>query len=65
MTKVYKRILKKKTELKLTWDQIAQEAGIPLASWMTGVPTSQPTDDELRKLAPVLKTTYNWLKNGK
>ena len=25
----------------------------------------KPTDEELRKLAPVLNTTYEYLKNGK
>lgn len=65
MTKVFKRILEKKKEVGKTWDEIAKEAGIPLSSWMTGLPTVQPSDDELRKLAPVLNTTYEYLKNGK
>lgn len=65
MTKVYKRILKKKKASGLTWDQIAEEAGIPVASWMTGLPTSSPTDEELQKIAPVLNTTYEYLKYGK
>lgn len=65
MTKVYKRILKMKKEVGKTWDEIAQEAGIPVSSWMTGLPTVQPSDDELRKLAPVLNTTYEYLKYGK
>lgn len=65
MNKVYKRVLKCKEKSGKTWDQIAKEAGIPVASWMTGVPTSQPTDAELRKMAPVLNTTYEYLKYGK
>ncbi len=64
MTPVFRRVLEKKKEAGLTWDQIAKAAHIPLASWMTGLPTSNPTDDELRKLAPVLNTTYEYLKNG-
>lgn len=64
MTKVYKRILKLKTAKGLTWEQIAAEAGIPMKSWMTGVPTQSPTDEELRKIAPVLDTTYEYLKYG-
>lgn len=64
MTKVFKRILQKKEEVRLTWDEIAEKAGIQIASWMTGIPTSMPTDEELKKLAPVLNTTYEWLKNG-
>ena len=65
MTPVFKRIRKLKEKKKITWDQLAAEAGIPVASWMTGLPTSKPTDAELKKLAPVLNTTYNYLKYGK
>jgi hypothetical protein len=65
MTKVFKRILQKKQEVGKTWDEIAKEAGIKLGSWMTGLPISSPTDKELRKLAPVLNTTYEWLKYGR
>ena len=64
MTAVYKRILDKKTEKKLTWDELAYLAKIRVASWMTGLPTSQPTDDEIKKIAPVLDTTYEYLKYG-
>lgn len=65
MTPVYKRILEKKKETKLTWDEIAKTAQIRLGSWMTGLPTSKPTDEELKRLAPVLNTTYEYLKYGK
>ncbi len=65
MTDLYKRILQKKKEAGLTWDEICKAAQIRLGSWMTGLPTSKPTDEELKKLAPVLKTTYEYLKNGK
>ena len=64
MTPIYKRILQKKKEVHKTWDEIAAEAHIAIASWMTGLPTCQPTDEELRKMAPVLNTTYEWLKYG-
>lgn len=64
MTKVFKRIRERKVALGLSWEEIAQQAGIKMASWMTGLPTSSPTDAELKKLAPVLKTTYSWLKYG-
>ncbi len=64
MTAVYKRILDKKTEKKLTWDELAHLAQIRVASWMTGLPTSSPTDDEIKKIAPVLDTTYEYLKYG-
>jgi transcriptional regulator with XRE-family HTH domain len=65
MTKVFERILQKKKESGKTWDQIHHEAGVPLASWMTGLATTSPSDEDLRKLAPVLNTTYEYLKNGK
>lgn len=65
MTPVFKRIMERKKAVGLTWDEIAKAAHIRLGSWMTGLPTSKPTDEELEKLAPVLETTYEWLKNGK
>jgi transcriptional regulator with XRE-family HTH domain len=65
MTPMYKRILAKKKESGLTWDEIAHKAQIRLASWMTGLPTSKPTDEELKKHAPVLNTTFEYLKDGK
>lgn len=65
MTPVFKRIRKLKEKKKITWDQLAAEAGIPVASWMTGLPTMEPTDEELHKIAPVLDTTYEYLKYGK
>jgi hypothetical protein len=55
----------KKKEAGLTWDEITHMAHIRLGTWMTGLPTSKPTDEELKKLAPVLNTTYEFLKNGK
>ena len=65
MTQEFKRILKRKEAIGLTWDEIALVAGIPVSSWMTGVPTSVPSDDEMEKLAPVLNTTYGYLKHGR
>lgn len=65
MSKVYKRILKLKKEKGYTWDELAKLAGIPVSSWMTGLPTMSPTDQELKALAPVLGTTYEYLKYGK
>jgi len=62
---VERRVFEKKAETEKTWDEIAKEAHIPLRSWMTGLPISHPTDAELKKLAPVLNTTYKWLKYGK
>lgn len=64
MTEVFKRIMAKKVETQKGWDQIAKEAQIKIKTWMTGLPNSSPTDEELRKLAPVLGTTYEWLKYG-
>lgn len=65
MTLLFSRILEKKKESGKTWDQIAKEAHIKLGSWMTGLPTSSPSDEDLRKMALVLNTTYEFLKNGK
>lgn len=65
MTQEFKRILKRKEAIGLTWDEIALVAGIPVSSWMTGVPTSVPSDDEIKKLAPVLNTTFSYLKHGR
>lgn len=62
---VFKRIMQKKIESGLTWDEICKEAEIPLKSWMTGVPVGSPTDKELRAIAPVLNTTYEYLKYGR
>ena len=65
MSSVFKRILEKKTEKKMTWDELAQKAGISVSSWMTGLSTASPSDEEIRKIAPVLDTTYEYLKYGK
>lgn len=65
MTKIFKRVLEKKKELGYTWEELSNLAKIPLASWMTGIPTMTPTDSELKALAPVLNTTFEYLKYGK
>lgn len=65
MTEIFKRIIQKKIESRLEWNEIAAKAGIKISSWMTGIPTSNPTDDDIRKIAPVLGTTFEWLKYGK
>jgi transcriptional regulator with XRE-family HTH domain len=65
MTPLYKRILEKKKEAGLTWDEICKKAQIRLGSWMTGLPTSKPTDEELKRLAVVLNTSVAYLKTGK
>lgn len=62
---VLERVYEKKIESGKSWDEIATEAHIRLATWMTGIRTCKPTDAELRKLAPVLNTTYEYLKYGK
>lgn len=65
MTKVFKRVLEKKKEVGYTWEELSNLAKIPLASWMTGIPTMTPTDSELKALALVLNTTFEYLKYGK
>lgn len=64
MNKIYKRILELKKEKGYTWNELAKLAGIRVSSWMTGLPTMKPTDKELHALAPVLGTTYEYLKYG-
>lgn len=61
---VYKRINAKRKEAGLSWNQLAKKAGIKTATWMTGLPISHPTDEEVRKIAPVLNTTYEYLRYG-
>lgn len=63
--KTVKNILAAKKASGKGWDQVAAEAGIPVASWMTGAPYTQPTEEEVRKLAPVLNTTFEALTGGK
>lgn len=65
MTDLYKRIFDKKKVVGITWDQIAKTAHIRLGTWMTGIPTSKPNDEEIKRLAEVLNTTYEYLKYGK
>lgn len=60
----FERILKRKTELGLSWYDIARQAGIQMSTWMTGSPVDSPSDAELEKMAEVLKTSYSYLKNG-
>lgn len=65
MNAIYIRVNKKRNEAKLSWDELATKAGIPVASWMTGISSYKAKDDELRKIAPVLNTTFEYLKYGK
>lgn len=65
MTKVYKRIYKLKVASGKTWAEIAEGAGINMATWMTGIPTSNPSDEDLQKLADYFGVTYEYLKYGK
>ena len=64
MTPLYKRILEKKNEAGMSWDELSHKAHIRLGTWMTGLQTSKPNDEELEKLAAVLNTTVEYLKNG-
>lgn len=61
---VYKRIDKKRKQAGLTWRQLAKKAGIKEKSWMTGLPISHPAEEEIRKIAPVVNSTYTWLRYG-
>lgn len=63
-TNVYKRINAKRKEAGLTWNQLAQQAGIKMATWMTGLPISHPSDEDIHKIAPVVNSTYAYLRYG-
>ena len=64
MTAEYKRILAKKKAAGLTWDELAKEAGIKVKTWMTGVSYAKIPDSDVEAIAPVLNTTFEWLKYG-
>lgn len=63
---VYKRIDGKRKDAKLSWSKLAKKAGIKVASWMTGLNTSHPTEEEIYKIAavPEMNTTYAYLRFG-
>ena len=63
---VYKRINKRRKEAGFTWNQLAKKAGIKVGTWMTGLPISHPTEEEVRKIASVREmcTTYVYLRYG-
>lgn len=61
---VYKRINAKRIETGLTWNQLAAQAGIKVSTWMTGLLITHPKDDEIRKIAPVVNSTYAYLRYG-
>lgn len=61
---IYRRMRDLLIEKKMTWNELCAEAHVPMGSWCFGVPYDQPSDDELRRIAPVLDTTYEWLRYG-
>lgn len=65
-TNVYKRINAKRKEAGLTWNQLASKAGIRMGTWMTGLPISHPTEEEVHKIAnvPEMNTNYAYLRYG-
>lgn len=65
-TNVYKRINAKRKEAGLSWNQLAKLAGIKVSTWMTGLPISHPTEEEIHKIAavPEMNTTYAYLRYG-
>lgn len=65
MTDIFMRIIKHKEKSCLSWNELAEKADIAITSWMTGIPTSSPSNEELRRLAPLLGTTYDYLKYGR
>ncbi len=65
-TNVYKRINAKRKEAGLSWNELAKKAGIKVSTWMTGLPISHPTEEEVHKIAavPEMNTTYAYLRYG-
>jgi transcriptional regulator with XRE-family HTH domain len=63
-TNVYKRINAKRIEANLTWRELCSKSGVRMSTWMTGLPISHPTDEEIRKIAPVVNSTYAYLRYG-
>lgn len=63
-TPVYKRVEEVRLETGLTWSKFAKKAGLKLKSWMTGVPTTNPTDAELQAIADTYGVNFEWLKYG-
>ena len=61
---VYKRINAKRKEAGLSWNQLAKQAGIKVSSWMTGLPYCHPSEEDVRKIAPVVNTIYEYLRFG-
>lgn len=66
----YNRVLKKGQETynkKLPWDSIAKGAKIRSGSWMVDAGSCKrnpPTEEEVRKIADALGTSYEWLLYG-
>ena len=63
-TSVYLRCEEVRQETGLSWSKFAKKAGLPLRSWMTGVPTTNPTDAELQAIATTYGVNFEWLKYG-
>lgn len=63
--KTVRKIAQLKKEAEMTWDELAARAGIPVSSWMAGTPAFLPSEDEVRKIAAVLGTTYEALTGDK
>ena len=61
---VYRRINQKRIDAGLTWSKLAKLAHIPMGSWMTGVSFDHPSDEEIRKIAPVVNSTFEYLRYG-
>ena len=66
----YNRVFQKgreKYEKKQPWDALAKEAQIKLSSWMVDAKSckrSPPKEEEIRKIAETLGTSYEWLLYG-
>lgn len=66
----YKRVRQKGQEkygCKIPWNYLAKDAGIMTGSWMVSADSCKrtpPTEEEIRKIADALGTSYEWLLYG-
>jgi len=48
-----------------TWDKVCRGIPIPMKTWMSGIPTEQPTEKEIELIAKFLNVSYDYLMYGR
>lgn len=62
---VCNRIDEKRIEAGLTWNELSKRSRVPVSMWMMGLTfLTHPTEDEIRRIAPVVNSTYAYLRFG-